>query len=248
MTLMITPDILQSIPRIFILISLAAAAYAGGKDWVPSNDKPRCECKDAEALAVDLANAVKLGKAYAQESRTLSTQYGKNETDKSIEAEGTFTAKTAPTLVQTVPGLTGEVATTFVPEGTTTGTGRPISKEQQCNPNDRSKDDLQRDVDNSVCKAMAQADIAHEQYHWNQCRTDGFNRYWHGTSGAARALEESRAYDTEAKVLKKELKELCERCKPQGGCDKPPCRSALFKLPEEPWCTKAALEGGYSKP
>ena len=108
-------------------------------------------------------------------------------------------------------------------EGTTTGTAEPIPEARQCDPNDGSKDELQRDVDDSVCKEMADADIAHENSHWKKCNSDGFKKYWYGTTGSARALEESRAYEAEAKVLKEVLKKLCDRCKPHrarssSGC------------------------------
>jgi hypothetical protein len=170
-----------------------------------------CTCKDIVSLTQDLTNAQTLSARFLAEEQALNKQYPPplNDGDRlaSMTAEKQFVQDVAPNGIKAPEGYHGPDSVDYTPKDIGLDNISKYSHAQQCEPSQGSQKALKQAEDGSVCRGMADAVKAHEQYHRDQCSAVGSVAYFH-KSGAEKAQEEAVAYKAQADVLQAEITKL----------------------------------------
>jgi hypothetical protein len=197
---------------------------------------PECKCEHILCLAHDAVNATTLRDRFAREAENLGKLYPNAATDgqqanASKDAYGQFVSTVGSDLPP-APGYTGPTVIPYESVGGyayvrgSTGAVASLQKmpvKDQCARTAASKAKLCEAVQKSVCRGMAEAIVAHENYHVEQCVALGGAVNYLNRTQAQIATEEAQAYQRQDDVLTKAEEKARESC----PCD--PLKPSSFR-------------------
>jgi hypothetical protein len=182
---------------------------AGQNTTVINASLRKCDCLDLSSLTKDLENARKLRDRFLSEEEKLRNEFpaplSLSEISSSQAAFKQFAEQEAPEGIESAPGYVGPDKIDYTPQDIGSDNLSKHTPADQCTRSLGSQQALNSAMEGSVCKGMADAIRAHEDYHQTSCVQAGGQTPYFAKSGADRADEEAHAYEVQAEVLLKAI-------------------------------------------
>jgi len=202
----------------FVLAALAAIGAPQPLASPAAIAHGECDCRNLEALQIELRNAVGLQQAFQGKIADLR-KLGQGPASDEFSRFAAAKAKG----FKRPPGDTGPEAVEYTPYGNSVDTGileteqktmktekeKEERREQLCGLSRNAKQEIDDMKRGASCDGIAKAVEAHEGVHWASCRRLGYVAF-RDMHGADRAQEEVEAYGEQIKVLRDILNRL--RC------------------------------------